>query len=238
MKAEHLMSGASSPPAWSGPRNLSSLLMPLRPQEHADRHGLPSAMGSALEGLLFRELRLLRGRGAAAVSELDLRFPWVRIFPPNRPLVPLLDNGLLNYGHWISRGLPRIAALWDLAGASSSAAFLVYEAPFILDTLHTLLGEAFASHVFVYDPRVLYFADEVLTVGPDYFDFVDNISRETAEAVRSLLLPPTPWGTLGQTPWWICIYIYIYIHKYIYIYIYIYIYNNYIHIHMYIYLYT
>eukprot|EP00927_Polykrikos_kofoidii_P055883 TRINITY_DN50067_c0_g1_i1.p1 TRINITY_DN50067_c0_g1~~TRINITY_DN50067_c0_g1_i1.p1 ORF type:complete len:1031 (+),score=104.51 TRINITY_DN50067_c0_g1_i1:121-3213(+) len=192
LKAEFLTTGSPELAFFSGFRNLSSLLFPFEPADYVRRHGLPAAMGEALEGLLFRELALYRGSRHNAIkpSVVDIRFPFVHVFPAGLTLVPLLDNSLLNYGHWISKGLSSLAALWSIVGQNESCVFLVYESPFILDTLHYLLGDAFARRVYRYEPRALYFAVEALVTGPEYFHHVDNLSRESGMAIRGLFLPP------------------------------------------------
>merc|ERR1712232_93736 len=55
-----------------------------------------------------------------------------------------------------------------------------------MDTLRALLGVGFASRVYRYNPKVLYFASEVFVIGSDYFDHVDNLARESASAIRNV----------------------------------------------------
>mmetsp|Transcript_158817 Transcript_158817/g.505683 ORF Transcript_158817/g.505683 Transcript_158817/m.505683 type:complete len:517 (+) Transcript_158817:61-1611(+) len=167
-------------------RNLSSLLLPVQPQNHARYHGLSEEVGVALSRHLVRELTLFRG--AKMPRRLSLAFPKVRYFPRAMTLAPLIEANFLNYGHWISKGLGHLAAMWSHhVGGDPHVVFLIYELPFVVDVLRLLLGDAYDTRVYLYQPDMLDFAEHVIFVGPRYFHITDNLSPEAGASIRSML---------------------------------------------------
>lgn len=171
-------------------RNVSAFLFPIGPGRvpgFVKKHGFPEGWGSIVDGVLFRELGLY---GHGQCSHLDHMVPWVTSFPPGKTLIPFVDQGLLNYGHWSSMALTRLAAMWDIVKDDPNTVFLIYDSIFALDTMRYLLGSDFGPRrVKKYNACALYYADKVLAVGPEYHYFVDNLSKESAERIRGVFLP-------------------------------------------------
>jgi len=131
---------------------------------------------------------------------LSLAFPKVRYFPRAMTLAPLIEANFLNYGHWISKGLGHLAALWSHhVGGDPHVVFLIYELPFVVDVCRLLLGDAYDTRVYLYQPDMLDFAEHVIFVGPKYFHITDNLSPEAGASIRSMLGGFLPTRTSFQS---------------------------------------
>eukprot|EP00929_Paragymnodinium_shiwhaense_P070601 TRINITY_DN35752_c0_g1_i1.p1 TRINITY_DN35752_c0_g1~~TRINITY_DN35752_c0_g1_i1.p1 ORF type:complete len:398 (+),score=34.95 TRINITY_DN35752_c0_g1_i1:94-1287(+) len=165
----HHLAGDKELPQRELRRNLSSLLFPLDAKQMAQRFGQGDSFASALDGVLFRERGLSQMR-ASGHHAADLAFPWIYYFPQATVLLPMLENSVLNYGHFVSKGLGRLAAALAAINNKEMLHVLIYPMPFIIDAVHLILGrdEEASKRVVYYSPHMLYFAELSVSVHAEY----------------------------------------------------------------------
>jgi len=117
-------------------------------------------------------------------------------------LVPMLERGSLNFGHWLTMQLPRLVLAIQATTTSANEEswtgdlaafhFLIYDQPYVRDALNML--DIAQDRVLPWYACRLYAAKKVLLAGPGTgaFATTDHIAPETANAIRRHVFSGVP----------------------------------------------